>query len=407
MTSAVRILRLAAGGDGVGKLEDGRTVFVPRTAPGDVAELSELRLSRRYARARPHQILERSPLRVEPPCTHYTTDECGGCQLQHLAYPAQLDSRRGFAGDALRRLARLDRDDPPIEAAPRQFGYRTRITLAARHGRIGLHRYGRPGAVFDLQRCPITAEALNAVWANLRESRALLPPGLEQLTLRLDRGGNCHVITRVAGASVWGEARELARKLAGAGTPATLWWEPEGGVPRVIAGRAGGEAPAGVFEQVHPEMAARARSFAVNQLGPVEAAQVWDLYAGLGDTTTLLAARGAAVSSVELDQRAVTYAERTGPPAFRHAGPVEHLAAALPTPEMVVTNPPRSGMNQIATAVLRECGARRIAYISCDPATLARDVVRLAPVYRLREARCFDFFPQTAHVETVAVLERA
>jgi 23S rRNA (uracil1939-C5)-methyltransferase len=406
VTSPVRILRLAAGGDGVGTLDDGRTVFVPRTAPGDLVELAELRVARRYARARPHRIMERSPQRVEPPCPHYTADECGGCQLQHLAYSAQLDSRRRFAGDALRRLGRLDIEDPPIEPAPRQFGYRTRITLAARNARIGLHRYGRPGAVFDLEHCPITAEPLNAVWAHLRDVRALLPPRLEQLVLRLDRAGSCHVIARGAVTASWTRADELARKLSDAGTPAVLWWEPDGGVPRVVAGRPGAAAPAGVFEQVNPDMAASARSFAVDQLGPTEAAQVWDLYAGIGDTTTLLAARGAIVSSVELDPRAVAYADRTGPPASRHIGPVEDMARALPSPELVVTNPPRTGMHAKAAAILRGSGARRIVYISCDPATLARDLLRLAPVYRLGEARCFDLFPQTAHVETVAVLER-
>jgi 23S rRNA (uracil1939-C5)-methyltransferase len=406
VTSAVNILRLAAGGDGVGKLADGRTVFVPRTAPGDVVELADVRTAKRFARARLQRVLRPAPDRVTPPCRHYTADECGGCQLQHLAYAAQLESRRGFAGDALRRVGRLDVADPPIEPAPDQFGYRTRITLAARGGCIGLHRYGRPTAVFDLDQCPITADSLNTLWRHLSAARALLPPGLEQLVLRLDPAGRRHVIARVAATRAWTRADELARRLVEAAAPAVLWWEPEGGVPRVVAGRPGGEPPAGVFEQVHPAMAERARAFAVDRLGRVEGLEVWDLYAGVGETTAILARRGARVSSVERDRRAVAYAERAGPAATRRAGAVEALAASLPGPDLVVTNPPRTGMDAGVTALLASRRPGRIVYISCDPATLARDVVRLGAGYRLSETRCFDFFPQTAHVETVAVLER-
>ena len=106
--TAVRILRLAAGGDGVGRLEDGRTVFVPRTAPGDLVEIGGLRARRRYARARVARVLEPSPDRVDPPCPHYLHDDCGGCQLQHLDAGAQRAARRGFVGDALRRIAKLE-----------------------------------------------------------------------------------------------------------------------------------------------------------------------------------------------------------------------------------------------------------------------------------------------------------
>ncbi len=401
------MLRLAAGGDGVGRLADGRTVFVPRTAPGDLAELTELRPAKRFARARLARLVEASPDRVEPPCPHYTRDQCGGCQLQHVAYQAQLEARRNFAGDALRQLARLDVLDPLIEPAADQLGYRTKLTLAAANGRIGLHRYGRAHAVFDLEWCHITAAALNELWQVVRTVRVLLPVALEQLVLRLDRSGGRHLIARVAGSRGWTRADELARELAAAGVPAVLWWQPAGGAPRVVAGRAGGEAPAGVFEQVHPRMGDRVRGFAVDRLGPVADRAVWDLYAGVGDTTAILAREGARVESVEVDRRAAAHAERTGPPAARHVGAVEEVARALADAELVVTNPPRAGMDAEVTAVLQQRRPERIVYVSCDPATLARDLVRLAPAYRLNEARCFDLFPQTAHVETVAVLERA
>jgi 23S rRNA (uracil1939-C5)-methyltransferase len=406
MPAPVRIERLATGGDGVGKLADGRTVFVPRTAPGDLVTLTDVRLAKRFARAQLGQLLEASPQRAEPACPHYDRDECGGCQLQHLTYPAQLDARRSFAGEALRRLARLDVPDPPIEPAERTLGYRTKITLAAAQGRIGLHRYGRSAAIFDLEWCHITAPVLNQLWTVVRSARSQLPEGLEQIVLRLDRTGGRHLLALVAGTRVWTRAGGMARALAEAGVPAVLWWQPEGGVPRIVGGRPGAGIPPGVFEQVNPEMGDRVRAYAVEMLGSAAGRTVWDLYAGVGDTTAMLAASGARVESVEIDPRAVAQAERTGPAASRHVGAVETVAGTLPAPDLVVTNPPRTGMDAAVPSVLRERAPARIVYVSCDPATLARDMGRLAPVYRLTAARCFDLFPQTAHVETVAVLER-
>ncbi|HEU4648347.1 MAG TPA: hypothetical protein VFS33_04760, partial [Gemmatimonadales bacterium] len=321
---------------------------------------------------------------------------------------AQLAARRSFVGDALRRLAHLDVADPPIEAAERQYDYRAKLTLHAAEGgrRIGLHRYGRPDQVFDLEWCHITDTALMALWQAVRPHRRLLPPNLEQVVLRLDREGGRHLVAKVRGTEVWTSARELARVLAGAGQTATLWWQPEGGVPRVIAGGTPGLLHVGVFEQVNPEMGDQVRRYAVTSLGAVAGARVWDLYAGIGETTAQLAAAGAVVESVEFDARAVAHAEATGPAARRHAGRAEDLVGRLAPPDAVITNPPRTGMDERVVAELARRAPSRIAYVSCDPATLARDLVRLGPGYRLVDVRAFDLFPQTAHVETVAVVER-
>src|SRR5215207_7400091 len=124
--TSVRILRLAAGGDGVGRLPDGKTVFVPRTAPGDLVEPSEVREHKRFARARIQRVDEPSPLRVDPRCPHYVVDECGGCQLQHVEYQAQLSARQSFVGDALRRLGKRDAPDPPLVPAAKTYDYRTK-----------------------------------------------------------------------------------------------------------------------------------------------------------------------------------------------------------------------------------------------------------------------------------------
>ncbi|HJR17810.1 MAG TPA: TRAM domain-containing protein [Gemmatimonadales bacterium] len=404
MTS-VRILRLAAGGDGVGRLPDGKTVFVPRTAPGDLVELTDLRDHKRFARGRIKQITEPSQERVSPRCPHYVRDECGGCQTQHINYEAQLASRRSFVGDALRRLGKRDLPDPPIVPAVRVYDYRTKVTLHAAEGArlIGLHRYGRPDQLFDLEWCHITVPELMELWQALRALRALLPPELRQVVLRLDRSGGKHVVLRVGPGEVWSGFERLWRELQRRGTQATIWYQPDGGAARAVAGAT--EAfPATVFEQVNPEMGDQVRSFALEQLGEVAGRRVWDLYAGIGETTVQLLDKGATVESVELDRRAVAEAEARGPAARRLTGRVEDVLAQLHIPELVIANPPRTGMDERVSAELSRLVPGRVVYISCDPATLARDLQRL-PRFRVSALRAFDLFPQTTHVETVAVLE--
>ncbi|MCL4866929.1 MAG: hypothetical protein KJZ47_13625 [Gemmatimonadales bacterium] len=410
MTAAVRIREIAAGGDGVGTLDDGRTVFVPRSAPGDLVELADLRLHKRFARGRVGRIVEPGPDRVDPPCAHYIDDACGGCQVQHLSAIGQREARSRIVGSAIRRLARRDIADPEVEPAPSVWGYRSRVVLHVQAGgrRIGFHRHDRPGEVFDLRCCEIASGELQLLWVAVRELRSMLPPGLKNLGLRVDREGGLHLVLEPTETTAWNGAARLHQELQRKGQRVTIWWDPPGGAPRTLAGAT--EAfPATVFEQVHPAMGDRVRTWALGQLGELAGQHAWDLYAGIGESTMALAAAGATVESVESDRRAVALAELRGPAAgiTRHEGKVEVMMARLRAPAVVVTNPPREGMDEAAVAgiVAREPG--RIAYISCDPATLARDLTRLGDRYAIRQLRAFDLFPQTAHVETVTILERA
>jgi 23S rRNA (uracil1939-C5)-methyltransferase len=414
----VRILRIAAGGDGVGKLEDGRTVFVPRTAPGDLVELGRIRESKRFARARLARVLEPGPNRVVPLCPHYTGDECGGCQLQHISPAAQLSAKQSIVGETLRRVGKVAVSDPSVIPAGRAWEYRTKITLARDpSGRIGLHPMDRPDQVFDLDRCHITHPALMAVWAVLRRERSLLPEDLTHLVLRLDRQGERHVIVETRGKQAWQRGDQLHRALLSRSAPAVIWYHPEGGAPRVVAGAADAY-PATVFEQVNPEMGDTVRRYAIERLGPVEGKHVWDLYAGIGETTATLIASGATVESVEADPRAVQLAQSRvrqalGLPGESRlpfgvackVGLVEEVVGTLKDPDLIIANPPRVGMDGAAIDLILQRNPRRLVYISCDPATLARDVGRLASRYRTSSVQAFDLFPQTAHVETVTVLE--
>lgn len=411
MSDLVTITGIAAGGDGVGRLADGRAVFVPRTAPGDRITLKDgsLKLSRSFGRAAVGEVAGAGPGRVAPACPHYTQDRCGGCQLQHLEYDAQLSAKRAIVGDALRRIGKLDVADPEIVEAVEEWRYRSKISLEVKGGTAGLHPHDRPNFVFPLADCHIADFRLMALWRELRAHLGLLPPGLTRLTLRLDREGRRHVIAEATG-EPWLDAERLRRALPGSeGEEVICWWRPVDGAARVMAGPATGF-PATAFEQVNPEMGILARRWAVEQLGEVRGRTVWDLYGGIGDTAALLAERGANVVSVDADEAAVGWARTRHADAAAArfiAGRAEDVLPNLPVPHAVVVNPPRAGLHWDVTLRLTAEPVNRLVYVSCDPATLARDLHRLNVNYQIAAVRAFDLFPQTAHVETVVVLEAA
>jgi 23S rRNA (uracil1939-C5)-methyltransferase len=409
----VQITAIAAGGDGVGRLADGRAVFVPRTAPGDRVALraGTVRMHRHFARAEPDALVTSGPGRAEPACPHYTQDRCGGCQLQHLAYDAQLAAKRRIVGDALRRIGHFDVPDPDIVEAIEEWHYRAKVTLAVRRAggpqaapTLGFHRYDKPGAVFPLVECPITDVRLTTLWRDLRLRLDLLPADLTRLTLRLDRDERLHVIAESPG-EPWRDAERLRAALPGAGR-VVCWWQPVEGAARVVAGPETGF-PATAFEQVNPAMGLLARRWLVEQLGDVRDRVAWDLYGGVGDTALLLAERGAQVVSVDADERAVSWArQRPGAERIRFvAGRAEDVFTTLPPPEVVVLNPPSAGLHWDVTVRLAGAPVPRVAYLSCDPATLARDLSRIGMRYRVAAIRAFDLFPQTAYVETAVLLE--
>jgi 23S rRNA (uracil1939-C5)-methyltransferase len=407
--SVVLIERLAAGGDGVGKLPDGLTVFVPRTAPGDQVDVEVVERHPRFARGRAGERHASGPDRATPLCPHYTKDDCGGCQLQHLTPESQLSAKRSIVGEALRRIGKRVVADPEIVAAKDTWHYRTKITLAARGKLIGLHRFDRPGDIFALDDCRITREPLMQLWSTIRRHQELLPADLTTLVLRESRGGERHVVAECP--AVW-EPSPLAQAVGDASV--SYWWKPVTGGARVMHGPSGGF-PALAFEQNNPALAEDIRAAAVTALGDVTGKTVWDLFGGVGDSARLLASRGAAVWSIDADESAIEWAGRQAHEGITYlAGRCEETLQRLPVPDAVVVNPPRTGLHRrVATALDKwAADARRsgrsamLSYISCDPATLARDLARM-PALGIARVTAYDLFPQTSHVETLAVLTAA
>ena len=396
------IERLAAGGDGVGRA-DGVVVFVPRTAPGDRVR-ARLEIRKRFARGSIDALLSPSPVRVEASCSHYGVDRCGGCQIQHLAYPAQLEAKSGIIRDALARIGKREIDAPIVEASERQWRYRRKLTLTMQRQRdgwvIGLHPFDDPVAVFQLIDCPITDERVVAIWRDVMSAQSFFPDVDElRASVRLADEGASIVME---GGHRWEHRSAFFDAVPGA---TALWWRPTHRPRMLVATRSPRSASAS-FAQVNAGVGAAMQAYVLDRTRAHRPTTVIDAYAGSGSTAVPLAKEGIRVTAIEVDRDAVAACSAqlpTGSQAI--AGRVEDLLPrALPS-DVVLLNPPRSGLNERVPAELERVPSppRAIVYVSCDPATLARDLARM-PRYRVSSVHAFDMFPQTAHVETVCEL---
>jgi 23S rRNA (uracil1939-C5)-methyltransferase len=411
---AVTVRGIAAGGAGVADLPDGRVVFVPRTAPGDRASIRIRKSRPRWAEGSLCEIIEPSVERRDALCALYA--RCGGCQLQHLPYARQLEWKGRVVADALQRIGRLEGVDvPQVVGSPLETGYRSRVTYTLRHlegWRVaaGFHALERPAHVLDVvDECVLPHEALTDAWKALRAGwgqGALLLPAGGRLRLTLRAAGDGVSLVVEGGPSGW-RAEALA-----AAVPAldAIWHLPRDSSdePRLVAGDAS-EAP--VFEQVNPEAAALLVEHVLAQAGHASGSveRAVDAYCGDGVYARGLADRGWRVTGIERSRSACAAARGhagrfpAGVLTVLEGAVEDRLGEALPA-ELVVVNPPRAGLDAGVVRALGDSHVSRVVYVSCDPATLARDVAGLSTVYQVASIRCFDLFPQTAHVETVVAL---
>jgi 23S rRNA (uracil1939-C5)-methyltransferase len=419
MIEAVEVTGIAGGGAGVGRLPDGRVTFVHRTAPGERVEVEVVESKPRWTRSRLVRVLRPSPVRREAPCPYY--GRCGGCTLQHMQYPAQLDAKGTIALDALQRIGGLDVPVTEVVPSPSEFGYRNRVTFTVRRGQQGLVAGFRaledPDTVVDVgAECLLPEPAVIQAWAALRavwgpEARRL-PSGEElRVTVRATASGG--VTLGVEGGYAPGRARELLDAVPGL---VSVWHRPEGGRSfELLAGRAGlreewgGESvelDADVFLQVNRQAAAELERHVLTRVQASEPGRVVDAYCGVGLYARQLQREGVAVIGIEVHGGAVRQAERALPEGRFLEGRVEDLLPEALPADIVILNPPRTGLAAPVPDQLAEAPPGRIVYVSCDPATLARDLERLESSHRVVGLRAFDLFPQTAHVETVVELER-
>ncbi len=417
----VRIVELAAGGDGFASLE-GAAVFVSRTAPGDLVTLSGVTSSRGVLFARIGELVEPSPHRRHPPCPFFP--ECGGCAWQHLPYEVQAEWKGRHLSGTLRRVGGIEAGDPvPVAPSPAEFGWRHRIRLHHRDGRFGFFREGSHRVV-EWDRCLVAPEGLNRAVELLRRGEVSLP-GLSAVEMTLAEDGSVLALMWRLAAHSWPRRRELAEKAAVALSAGN--WKPAQGcaqgeetAPREWEGprvpiRSGTEgavslASPGAFTQVNPAQNAVLVDAAISALKKSGARSLLDLFCGNGNFALAAAEAGLTVLGVDSHPGAIADARAAVLPDMRaefRREPVEDLVR-LPLPrsfDAVLVDPPRPGL---ATAVRRALGRWRVpllVYVSCNPATLARDLGHLTTLgYRLEALSAFDLFPQTPHVEALAVL---
>jgi len=371
---------LAAGGEGVATASDGRVLFVPGTAPGDLVRVEWVAAARRFGRARARALLEPGQDRVEPRCPVF--GRCGGCAWQHLRYPAQLAAKRRFLRDALERIGgfRLERD-PPVEPSPSPYGWRIRARIVAHHGRPAFRARGSRRPV-PVDGCPVLAPPLDRELRRLA-AEAALPPGEHELVV--GGGGAVRVVPLAAG----GGRLQL----------------PYEDVEVAIS--------PGVFAQGHAGLVGRLVEAVVRAAGRGRAAL--ELYAGSGLLTGALARGFGRVVAVEGNPVAAAdlrrNVARTGQRGVEvRAAAVEDALPALAgfRFDCAVVDPPRSGLGARAREGLLRLAPARVVYVSCHPAALARDLRLLSQTggYRLVGVEGLDLFPQTPHLESVAVLVR-
>jgi 23S rRNA (uracil1939-C5)-methyltransferase len=418
-TETVRIDGIAAGGAGVGRLPDGRAVFVHRTAPGDLARVRVTQERDRWARATLVSIEHPGAGRRDAPCPHFA--RCGGCTLEHLEYDAQLLAKGALVQEALRRIGGLaDIELPQVVASPREFRFRNRVSFAllrAGGGRVvaGFHELERPDRVLDITgECLQPEEPVAAAWDALRAAwgpRAERLPGGPRLRLTLRGTASGQVTLLVEGGRDRGQPEALLNAVPAL---ASVWHRPVPEArPRLLAGKERVEEQwgddvigvgGGLFLQVNRGAAALLEAHVLAVAGSVQGARVVDAYCGVGLHARRLADLGAEVVGIETDRQAIAEAKRATPGGRWIEGTVEaNLAGTLPA-DLVIVNPPRAGLDAAVTAALAAAPPQRLIYVSCDPATLARDIRRLGDRFAVRSLRCFDLFPQTSHVETVAEL---
>jgi len=443
----VTIDDLAFGGEGVGR-PDGYVMFVRGGLPGDRLRVQVTETRVRYGRGVIEEVLARSPHRVEAPCAYF--GRCGGCRLQHLAYPAQLAFKAKQVRDCLERLGDLGGFElRPILPAPEPYGYRNKMefTVAGTAGEpvVGLHEAHRYDAVLDIERCLLQSETMNTLLDEVRRQvrgrRLPVWDGLTEqgllrfVTLREGRRTGDAMVNIVAASpdlETFGPVAERLKTRVPSTASVVLNVNAKkasvavGTEEHVLLGRdhiteslgsVTFQVSANSFFQTNTVQAERLFALveAACELGGEDT--IVDLYSGTGAISLLLARGCRRVYGIEVAPAAVVDAVRNARANGINnctflSGEVRHVLPALIAEgvkaETVVADPPRAGFHPKALQALAALAPARIVYVSCNPSTLARDVGDLARRgYRLEWVQPVDMFPQTPHIEAVARLRRA
>lgn len=389
-------------------MADGRVLFVPMTAPGDRVRAEVTESKARFARGRMVELLEPSPHRVDPQCEYF--GRCGGCSLQHLGSDAQRAVKRQLVHDHLVRPGHASEGVlADVAASPLEHGYRHRMRYHAIDGKLGLFRRGSKELV-SLERCTIASPAIQACLGRLAPVLAAHARGWLDVEI-VDEAAGVAVLILGDGLKPRQVEGLLDALLALEGVHAAEVRSGSRSWKRSLTADLDGT-PLGSFRQANPAANGILKERVTQHLAGCE--RVLELYAGSGNFSFALAGRGVRVTALENDARAVKAGEVEArrlelPVEFVHASAGRHVKAhpeLLEAVDAVLVNPPRTGLGARLPRRIAESPVSKVVYVSCNPATLGRDVGRfVSDGFEVRSVEPVDLFPQTEHVECVAVLE--
>jgi 23S rRNA (uracil1939-C5)-methyltransferase len=427
----VEIDSLAFGGRGVARSE-GLVVFVSGALPGDRVRVEITKAKKRFAEARTIELLQPSAERIADRCIH-EGEPCPGAPWQGLTYARQLTHKSEQADEALRRIGGLDGFElEQIEPALEQWRYRNKLeySFGERDGEptLGFHARGRWDVIVDVDDCQLASERGNAARNAVREWARL------ESVPAYDSGAREGILRNLVVREGWRTGQIQTRLV----TSAAPFPKPPVDLHTAIEGDSGGtDGPTGAlgeerlreelsglrlemsheaFFQTNTEMAERLYAIAAEYAGLSGSERVFDLYCGIGTIGLTMAAKAGEVWGVEIVPEAIADAERNAERnkienAHFFAGSartsVRPLIEQAGKPDVVVIDPPRAGLSQKIVRRLIECEAKKIVYVSCNPTTLAPNAAQLVEAgYTLRRVKPVDMFPQTPHIECVALLEK-
>jgi len=408
LKAQLRIESLVHGGEGLAR-HDGRVIFVRGGAPGDLIE-ADVQGKGRFEHARALRVVEPGSARVQAPCP--IVAECGGCPLQHVEYAAQLAAKSALTVDALERIGGFapgTYDLMPIVESPRQLRYRRRARL--HRGPRGTWGFKGEQGVVPVDDCLLFEEPLQRLADALR-GRDL--PGVSDLGLDTSAAGDGALDLRIAVAptrSLRKRAEELLAVVQGITIGSVVL-----GNPVLIDDHEGFRLRSrpDVFSQANRSMVPALQEAALAALGAAAAGRVLELFCGTGTLTLPLLARAQSVAGVESSALALQLLRRSADEMPAHSGKLRLAAGDAAQVvgglegsfDAALLDPPRTGSAE-AVVALAERDIPRIAYVSCDAPTLARDAKLLADRgYSLASVRPLDLFPQTAHFEVAAAFIR-
>ena len=428
----VEIDSLAFGGRGVARAE-GFVVFVSGGLPGDRVRAEITKAKRRFAEARTVELLKAGAERIPDTCVH-GGEPCPGAPWQGLPYERQLEHKSSQVEEALRRIGDLEGFElEPIEPAVEQWRYRNKLEYSFGDAdgvpTLGFHARGRWDLIVDVDDCRLATERGNAARNEVREwARG---EGIAAYDKRTREGVLRNLVVR--------EGMRTGQIQTRLVTSQSRFPKPPVDLHTMIEGDSGGtDGPTGVlgserlreeicglrlemsheaFFQTNTEMGERLYGIAAEYAGLNGSERVFDLYCGIGTIGLSMASRAGEVWGLEIVDEAIADAERNAKRnrienAHFMAGSartgVRPLLERAGTPDVVVIDPPRAGLSQKIVRRVLECDAKRIVYVSCNPTTLAPNAAQMVEAgYRLTRVRPVDMFPQTPHIECVALLEKA